>query len=89
MRKEISFENLVASVSQIQELTSGRAKNAVNQLLTIRNWVIGYYIVEFEMNGKNRANYGTHLLKELEKCPAHSRDFSHELAGLFCVRKAE
>ena len=56
MRKELSFENLVASVAQIQELTSGRAKNAVNQLLTIRNWMIGYYIVEFEMNGKNRAD---------------------------------
>ena len=67
MREDLSFENLVASVAQIQELTSGRAKNAVNQLLTIRNWMIGYYIVEFEMNGKNRADYGTHLLKELEK----------------------
>ena len=39
MKKDISFENLVANVSQIQEITGGRAKNAVNQLLTIRNWV--------------------------------------------------
>ena len=37
----------------------------MNQLLTIRNWMIGYYIVEFEQQGKDRAKYGTHLLKDI------------------------
>jgi hypothetical protein len=27
-------------------------------MMTIRNWLIGYYIVEFEQNGKDRAEYG-------------------------------
>ena len=67
MRKELSFENLVANVSQIQELTSGRAKNAVNQLLTVRNWAIGFYIVEYEQNGADRAKYGDNLLDNLAK----------------------
>ena len=34
---------------------------------TMRNWLIGYYIVEFEQHGKDRAEYGAHLLKKLEE----------------------
>jgi len=34
-------------------------------MLTIRNWLIGYYIVEFEQNGKDRAEYGISLLKSI------------------------
>ena len=33
----------------------------------MRNWLIGYYIVEFEQHGKDRAEYGTQLLKKLEE----------------------
>ena len=32
----------------------------------MRNWLIGYYIVEFEQKGKERAQYGDKLLKRLE-----------------------
>lgn len=34
---------------------------------TMRNWLIGYYIVEYEQHGKDRAEYGTKLLKKLEE----------------------
>ena len=33
----------------------------------MRNWIIGYYIVEFEQKGKERAEYGEHLLEKLEE----------------------
>ena len=33
----------------------------------MRNWLIGYYIVEYEQNGKDRAEYGAKLLKKLEE----------------------
>lgn len=62
---EFSFENLVKNVENIHDVTSNGAKSAVNQLLTIRNWIIGYYIVEFEQHGENRAEYGSHLLAKL------------------------
>ena len=62
---EYSFDNLVLDVKNVHEATSNRAKSAVNQLLTIRNWAIGYYIVEFEQNGKARAEYGSNLLEKL------------------------
>ena len=41
------------------------ATKAVNVYLTIRNLLIGYYIVEFEQDGKDRAEYGKHFLQNL------------------------
>ena len=63
---EYTFDKLVQDVRNIHSVTSEAAAAAVNQLLTIRNWLFGYYIVEFEQNGQERAAYGTHLLKQLE-----------------------
>lgn len=34
--------------------------------MTLRNWAIGYYIVEYEQDGSDGAEYGSHLLKNLE-----------------------
>ena len=67
MGNELTFENLIGNVEHVHDITSSYAKGAVNQLLTVRNWMIGYYIVEFEQHGKNRAEYGTHLLENLAK----------------------
>ncbi|MBD2607128.1 DUF1016 family protein [Scytonema hofmannii FACHB-248] len=33
--------------------------------MTIRNWLIGAYIFEYEQNGVDRAAYGTQLIKKL------------------------
>jgi predicted nuclease of restriction endonuclease-like (RecB) superfamily len=38
---------------------------AVNVSLTVRNWLVGYYIVEFEQKGEDRAKYGQKLIKVL------------------------
>ena len=67
MADALSFDRLVENVGNVHSITSGAAKGAVNQLLTIRNWVIGYYIVGFEQNGADRAEYGSHLLDNLAK----------------------
>lgn len=44
-----------------------QAAHAVNLSLTARNWLIGYYIVEYEQHGEDRAQYGNALLKTLAK----------------------
>ena len=63
----MKFELLADSIIQINDKASLAAKSAVNQLMTLRNWAIGYYIVEYEQDGSDRAEYGSHLLKNLEK----------------------
>lgn len=67
MKREISFEQLADSIKRINDKASSSAKGAINQLMTMRNWIIGYYIVEYEQGGKDRAKYGTNLLKSLEE----------------------
>jgi hypothetical protein len=52
--------------------TLGRqASSAVNISLTLRNWLIGCYIAEYELNGSDRANYGDKLLSLLAKSLRH------------------
>ena len=55
--KTLHFENLVNNIEQIHHHFQQQAVKAVNVSLTIRNWLIGFYIVEFEQNGADRAKY--------------------------------
>lgn len=63
----LDFSSLVDAIRQVHDHSAGMAKRAVNTSLTLRNWVIGAYIAEYELNGADRANYGDALLKNLAK----------------------
>lgn len=65
--EEINFNNLVETIQKINTEFSIQAKTAVNISLTLRNWFIGGYIQEYELNGSDRAKYGEKLLSELAK----------------------
>jgi hypothetical protein len=41
---------------------AAQANKAVNVSLTLRNWLIGLHITEYEQQGLDRAEYGTALL---------------------------
>lgn len=62
-----SFNDLASIVQTTHDAAQSYAVKAINRMQTMRNWLIGYYIVEFEQNGKDRAEYGTQLLKKLEE----------------------
>lgn len=61
------FDSLVTSIVHIHQQTQDFATKAVNAALTLRNWLIGYRIVEFEQRGQDRAAYGERLLPALAK----------------------
>lgn len=63
----LDFPGLVAAIRQANDALAEQASRAVNVSLTLRNWFIGYYIAEFELQGANRANYGDRLLVELAR----------------------
>lgn len=63
----MNFSNLVQSIKQTHNFLQLDITKAINRNLTIRNWLIGYYIVEFEQKGEDRAKYGTKLITELAK----------------------
>ncbi|SHK91343.1 Predicted nuclease of restriction endonuclease-like (RecB) superfamily, DUF1016 family [Fibrobacter sp. UWEL] len=64
--KPQTFEKLAYSLEQIHKNTYSASVKAVNKLATIRNYLIGYYIVEYEQKGLDRAKYGEKLLKSIE-----------------------
>ncbi len=61
-----TFEGLASSLEQIHKNAYTSSVKAVNRLATIRNYLIGYYIVEYEQKGLDRAKYGEKLLKNIE-----------------------
>ena len=65
IKKALNFESLVAEIEQTHSHFQQQAVKAVNISLTIRNYLIGFYIVEFEQNGEDRAAYGSKLLDSL------------------------
>ena len=64
---EMNYESLVKAISQTHEQTQLQATQAVNLALTLRNWLIGYYIFEYQQKGQDRATYGEKLLENLSK----------------------
>lgn len=62
-----SFNDLASIVQTTHDAAQSSVVKAINRMQTMRNWLIGYYIVEFEQHGKDRAEYGTQLLKKLEE----------------------
>ncbi|MEA5128664.1 MAG: PDDEXK nuclease domain-containing protein [Proteiniphilum sp.] len=63
--KHLNFDQLIDNVYQTHCQLQLNAKKVVNINLTIRNWLVGYHIVEFEQNGEDRAKYGINLIGEL------------------------
>ena len=60
-----SFDHLSELVQQLHDSAYSATVRAINRFATIRNYVIGFYIVEYEQHGNDRANYGERLLKRL------------------------
>jgi predicted nuclease of restriction endonuclease-like (RecB) superfamily len=61
----LSFERLVTAIGQAHAELAAQASRAVNASLTLRNWLIGFYIEEYERRGVDRQQYGEKLLDRL------------------------
>lgn len=60
-----SFDHLSELVVRLHDTAYSATVKAVNRFATVRNYMIGFYIVEYEQNGNDRAKYGERLLKRL------------------------
>ena len=56
---------LTGAIHRIHDELADQASRAVNISLTLRNWLIGCYIEEYERTGKDRAEYGERLMDTL------------------------
>lgn len=64
-RSAMTFEQTIGAIAAAHRQLTTQAGKAVNLALTLRNWLIGGYILEFEQAGSDRATYGAHLTKEV------------------------
>ena len=65
--KYAKTDNVFTDICSIIESARDYAFQSVNLALVERNWLIGYRIAEEELNGQERANYGTEIIKKLSK----------------------
>jgi predicted nuclease of restriction endonuclease-like (RecB) superfamily len=63
----VGINELVQSIKTANKFFLDQTQRQVNTSLTLRNWVIGYYIVEYEQKGKDRAEYGGKLIENLAR----------------------
>jgi predicted nuclease of restriction endonuclease-like (RecB) superfamily len=61
----MQFEQLITIIEQTSRGLQKKALTSVNQLLVIRNWLVGFYLVQFEQKGEDRAKYGEKLLETI------------------------
>jgi len=68
MKKQANtFVRLVENIRDINNNLVLYAGRTVDISTTVRNWFIGFYIVEYEQKGTDRAHYGEKLLDSLSK----------------------
>lgn len=65
MAKELDFDRLYKSVVKLDEAFEDNTAKAINRNITARNWLIGFYIVNYEQKGQDRAKYGEKTLQTL------------------------
>ena len=59
------FNSLVNRIQNTSDILQQDARLVINRNVTTRAWLTGFYIVEYEQHGSDRAKYGDKLLKRL------------------------
>ena len=82
-----SIENLTLSIKETNTFFLKKVQQQVNSALTLRNWIIGCYIVEYEQSGMDRAKYGTGLFKTIAQKLVHKGIKSLQERNLYMCRE--
>lgn len=72
-----TLDSLTNAIQETNKFFLNKVQKQVNVAMTLRNWLIGSYIVEYEQLGEDRATYGLMVLETLA-----SRLKQHGLKGM-------
>lgn len=67
MKNEKEYKSLIENIKNILSEGRKQVQKVANDVLLKTNWEVGRYIVEYEQQGKIKAEYGKKLLIELAK----------------------
>ncbi|MBK8095356.1 MAG: hypothetical protein IPK32_26135 [Verrucomicrobiaceae bacterium] len=68
----MSFKSLVDAIQHVHTESAAVVNRTVNTTLTLRNWVIGWYLREYEHHGADRAKYGEAMIDSVSERLAKS-----------------
>lgn len=80
---DMNFEMLLATIEKTHVSLIDKTISKINYYHSLRNWLIGYYIVEFEQNGDDRAAYGKIILRNIAERLIHIKGLSMTNLKLF------
>lgn len=80
--QNMNFEALVSQIQSTNEALQNNARLVINRHVTANAWLTGYYIVEYEQHGSDRAKYGEKLLQKLAE-RLNKRNFSYRSLKLY------
>lgn len=83
MSQNNDFDGLVAHIQHTQDVLQNNARLVINRHVTAKAWLTGYYIVEYEQKGADRAKYGEQLLKKLAEKLKDKKTFSYRTLRLY------
>ena len=63
MNQKNNLERLTNTIQETNQFFINRVQKQVNVTMTLRNWIIGCHIVEYEQSGEDRAEYGKKVLE--------------------------
>ncbi len=64
---QVDMQSLVDEILSIHQDLKCTALRSVNTLLTLRNWLIGYHIANYELQGADRAQYGNRVIENIAR----------------------
>lgn len=53
MKEKWSFEALAGSIREVHDQLAAESGRAMNMSFRLRNWLIGFYIGEYEQHGED------------------------------------
>ncbi|MGB0880917.1 MAG: PDDEXK nuclease domain-containing protein [Polaribacter sp.] len=86
-KKNLNYNSLISTIEALVNNAKTKVSQTVNQTITITYWHIGQYIVEYEQKGKERAAYGTKLLKRLSEDLTKSFGKGYSYRNLKLIKK--
>ena len=63
----LNFESLTQKIVETHHFFQKQVVRQVNTTLSLRNWLLGHYLVEYEQQGADRAIYGEKLYRSISK----------------------
>ena len=83
---DIRFDALYQQVREILDSARNRAWQAVNTAMVESHWEVGRVIVEEEQAGKERADYGKHIINNLSRRLQADYGKGYDRSNLFHMR---